>query len=63
MVNKEIKDGDIGQSLSIAIERIDSTVQETEMTKKINEWLSTFNTDSATACFTAVQELKKKVSI
>lgn len=25
------------------------------------EWLSTFNTDSATACFTAVQELKKKI--
>ena len=59
----KIKDGDIGQSLSIAIERIDSTVQEVELTKKINEWLSTFNTDSATACFTAVQELKKKVSI
>lgn len=24
-------------------------------------WLSTFNTDSATECFTAVQELKKKL--
>ena len=59
----KIKDGDAGQSLSIAIQRIDSTVQETEITRKINEWLSTFNTDSATACFTAVQELKKKVSI
>jgi len=25
------------------------------------EWLSTFNTNSATACFTAVQELKKEI--
>ena len=25
------------------------------------EWLEKFNTDSATACFTAVQELKKKI--
>ena len=24
-------------------------------------WLSTFNTDSATECFTAVQELKKRL--
>lgn len=25
-------------------------------------WLSTFNTDSATECFTAVQELKEKLN-
>ena len=25
------------------------------------EWLSSFNTESATCCFTAVQELKKKM--
>lgn len=25
------------------------------------EWLSTFNTNSATACFTAVQNLKDKI--
>lgn len=24
------------------------------------EWLSSFNTDSATECFTAIQELKKR---
>ena len=29
--------------------------------QNIKEWLSSFNTDSTTACFTAVQELKKKV--
>ena len=27
----------------------------------ISDWLSTFNTDSATECFTAVQELKKQM--
>lgn len=27
----------------------------------IKEWLSSFNTDSATECFTAVQELRKKI--
>lgn len=27
----------------------------------LKEWLSSFNTDSATECFNAVQELKKKV--
>lgn len=26
----------------------------------VKDWLSTFNTDSATACFTAVQELKRR---
>ena len=27
----------------------------------LEEWLSTFNTNSATECFTAVQELKKRL--
>ena len=27
----------------------------------VNDWLSSFNTDSATECFTAVQELKKRL--
>lgn len=26
----------------------------------ITDWLSTFNTDSATECFTAIQQLKEK---
>lgn len=26
----------------------------------LDDWLSSFNTDSATACFTAVQQLKNK---
>lgn len=28
---------------------------------KIQEWLSSFNTESATECFTAVQELREKI--
>ena len=27
----------------------------------VKEWLSSFNTDSATECFTAIQELRKAV--
>ena len=30
--------------------------------KIIKHWLYSFNTDSATVCFTAIQELKKAVS-
>lgn len=29
--------------------------------ESFEDWLSSFNTESATACFTAVQELKKKL--
>jgi len=31
------------------------------ITPSIEEWLSSFNTDSATECFTAVQHLKEKI--
>lgn len=34
-----------------------SGIKEPEI--DIREWLKSFNTDSATECFTAVQELKK----
>lgn len=30
-------------------------------TESFEDWLSSFNTDSATKCFTAVQELKKRL--
>jgi hypothetical protein len=36
------------------------TVSEPISFPYFREWLSTFNTESATACFTAVQELKKR---
>ena len=29
----------------------------------VKDWLSTFNTDSVTECFEAIQELKKKVGM
>lgn len=29
---------------------------------QIKSWLSSFNTESATCCFTAVQELKEKLN-
>lgn len=35
--------------------------QQTYEKQIIKDWLSTFNTDSATACFTAVQRLKERV--
>ena len=34
---------------------------ELGMQTSFEEWLSTFNTDSATECFTAVKELKRKI--
>ena len=37
------------------------TVSEPISFPYFREWLSTFNTNSATACFTAVQNLKGKV--
>lgn len=35
--------------------------QEKEPDFNVKEWLSSFNTESATVCFTEIQELKKKV--
>lgn len=32
-----------------------------EMQTSFEDWLNSFNTDSATECFTAVQELKKQI--
>jgi len=34
---------------------------KTEMQTSFEEWLSSFNTESAPQCFNAVQELKKKL--
>lgn len=34
-------------------------IKESEI--DIHEWLKSFNTESATACYTAVQELKKRL--
>jgi hypothetical protein len=37
-----------------------SLIQKRDKVRTKN-WLSTFNTDSATECFTAVQRLKEKI--
>ena len=39
-------------------EALDTIIEHAER-QSYEEWLSTFNTDSATECFTAVQELKR----
>ena len=44
--------------LAITLEEIE---QLPSVTPSIKEWLSSFNTDSATDCFTAVQRLKEAV--
>ena len=46
------------------VEEMPSVTPKTDVFDKqiIKDWLSTFNTDSATACFTAVQELKKEIN-
>lgn len=42
--------------------RIEGMMNDIEE-KVFRKWLLTFNTNSATSCFTAVQELKKKIDI
>ena len=44
-----------------ADEMIDGIKDLPSVTPSIREWLESFNTDSATACFTAVQQLKEKI--
>ncbi len=39
-------------------EALDTIIEHAER-QSYEEWLQTFNTDSATECFTAVQELKR----
>ena len=37
--------------------------RETTVEEWLTLWLSSFNTESATCCFTAVQELKKRLEV
>ena len=41
------------EALDLAIKALEQQICE--------DWLSTFNTESATECFTAVQQLKEKI--
>lgn len=42
-------------------EALDTIIEHAER-QSYEEWLETFNTDSATECFTAVQQLKEKMN-
>lgn len=42
-------------------EEIQETVIQAKVEARLYEWLMSFNTDSATECFTAVQELKRRL--
>lgn len=41
---------------------IQETVIQAKVEARLYEWLMSFNTESATACFTAVQQLKEKMN-
>lgn len=40
---------------------VENVVNAIKNGKPLISWLSTFNTESATACYTAVQRLKEKI--
>ena len=42
---------------------IDNVQDYRESDFNVKEWLSSFNTESATVCFTEVQELKKRLEV
>lgn len=50
-----------GEWTGLAKEINKQLMQLPPVTPSIKEWLSSFNTDSATECFTAVQELREKI--
>lgn len=43
-------------------EALDLAIKALEQQEDIKTWLSSFNTDSATECFTAVNNLKEKIN-
>lgn len=50
---KSFHNGSFGADIDRAIKALEQP--------SIEEWLSSFNTESATCCFTAVQELKEMI--
>lgn len=50
------------QDNEIAIDDICEIARALRLGKPLKEWLSSFNTDSATECFTAVQRLKESLN-
>lgn len=53
---------DLCLSGNYEIETLDMLTEAFKECTPLKEWLSTFNTDSATACYTAVQRLKESVN-
>lgn len=67
MTNEEEKAIEILDTLSAEYypnapekEALDLAIKALEQ-QTCEDWLSTFNTESATECFTAVQQLKEKI--
>ena len=62
---KSFHNGSYGADIDRAIQALEQEPMHgykiDMFTPTAQAWLSTFNTDSATECFTAVQELKKKL--
>ena len=62
---KSFHNGSFGADIERAIQALEQEplhgYKIDMFTPTAQAWLSTFNTDSATECFTAVQELKKRL--
>jgi len=62
IIKLDVPDWQIGKKVSVYFP--DTMVLNSICTNKrqiVKDWLSTFNTNSATECFTAVQRLKAEV--
>ena len=63
---KSFHNGSYGADINRAIQALEQQPMHgykiDMLTPTAQAWLSTFNTDSATECFTAVQELKEKLN-
>lgn len=58
---EKIESTEFGEALDMGMEALITIEQQQNIKDWLSYWLSTFNTDSATECFTAVQELKKRL--
>lgn len=58
---EKIESTEFGEALDMGMEALITIEQRQNIKDWLFYWLSTFNTDSATECFTAVQELKKRL--
>jgi hypothetical protein len=59
---EKIESTEFGEALDMGMEALITIEQQQNIKDWLSYWLSTFNTDSATECFTAVQELKEKLN-